>query len=1143
MAVPTTKRRKLSHSPTPESEDKSADETDNTDLEDDAQTSATRTDGHKDQASKAQKSREGKRKLMHNPLLDGGVYNGEIYKSNIFKLQLDRLLRDSRQKSSARVESIDKALRMVKQIIENASDTPPVSIIDAEKELKRSHGVAIPFPSPRPPKDAKYKLEFRKPSHINVIGSYPAQLATQKNGQISVDLMISMPTALFQDKDFLNYRYFYKRAYYLACVAAILKGDKTHKLQVSYEMLHGNQLLPVVIVHTNETSAPAGFCIRILPSIAESVFSAEKTQPDRNCVRPQPGLDSEKHKLEPTPFYNASLRIDSSMTHYLKLIHRASTICDGFRDACSLGRLWLQQRNLSSDIHSIGFGNFEWAAIVATLLLTEKSPSGVSLSPGYSSYQLFKATLQFLSSRDISRNPFLTSRLECKFPKNGTPVFFDSQAGINLLFQMSPWSYKTLRDEAALTVKMLGDNIHDNFEATFKIKVDPLLLKHDIVMNVPVGALSKAVNSSSLDPLPHLFIHKVYSLLVRGLGDRVSSIAIYPPHPSPWTIDSARVQQYVNTTLDVGFSVHPVHIARTIDRGPSAEDKQDAAAFRKFWGEKAELRRFKDGSIVETLEWSAKPESGTILEQIVLHILERHVGKTVATEVKFSGENFGKLLPGSAPHPSIAPFKPIMTAFSTLERDLRGLDELPLQFRHVLAASSGLSYSSVMAPLSKEHDVAAQPLDVIIEFEGSGRWPDEIPAIQKTKIAFLLKIGELFEQKADGTTTRLGLDNQENNMLNQAYLDIIYSTSAAFRLRIRLDREQATLERVKANKLTDAKQREIYSQALAVYKRHSLVSPSHVQALQTLSTRYPALSPSIRLVKRWFAAHLLTSHIPETVIELLVVRAFLQPFPWDTPSSVSTGFVRTLYFLSRWDWREDPLIVDLSGDMTSDEFEAIEADFKSLRAKDPSMNKVVLFAASSVDRAGTTWTDQGSPPRVAASRMTALAKAATQAVLDPLVKLNVKSLFTSSLKDYDFVIHLHAKYTRAGREKSVTLANGQFKNLQLQAASLQNTKNIGYDPVAAYVEDLKSLYGSCAVFFHDNSNGGRVIAGLWNPAVVGRKHWRAMMLYSTIPKIPRDDENGMSSSVNVEAILSEMARLGGDMVSKIEQQKTFAGVE
>ncbi len=58
----------------------------------------------------------------------------------------------------------------------------------------------------------------------------------------------SLYQALFQDKDFLNYRYFYKRAYYIACLAAGIQDAKDCNFRISFEHQHGNSLLPILVV-------------------------------------------------------------------------------------------------------------------------------------------------------------------------------------------------------------------------------------------------------------------------------------------------------------------------------------------------------------------------------------------------------------------------------------------------------------------------------------------------------------------------------------------------------------------------------------------------------------------------------------------------------------------------------------------------------------------------------------------------------------------------------------------------------------------------------------------------------------------------------------------------------------------------------
>lgn len=180
--------------------------------------------------------------------------------------------------------------------------------------------------------------------------------------------------------------------------------------------------------------------IRIVTAIPEDLFPISKTWPDKTCIRLNKSRD-DSSPIIPTPFYNATLRVESSVGAYHKLFYQASTLCESFNDVCLLGRVWLRQRGLGKSIARGGFGPFEWAAICAGLLQGGGAHGKPVLAPGYSSYQLFKATLQFLAARDMATIPFLTHSDDLKLQKSDVPVFFDGLRGTNILYKMTPWSY------------------------------------------------------------------------------------------------------------------------------------------------------------------------------------------------------------------------------------------------------------------------------------------------------------------------------------------------------------------------------------------------------------------------------------------------------------------------------------------------------------------------------------------------------------------------------------------------------------------------------------------------------------------------------------------------------------------------------
>lgn len=130
--------------------------------------------------------------------------------------------------------------------------------VESVKTLHKSHRISVPFPDPQPNKNAAYKLAYQRPSRINVVGSYTLHTMIKTDAVLSVDMVVVMPTSIFQEKDYLNYRYFYKRAYYLACIAAGLQDVVGNEYILRFKYLGGNTLHPILVVKpkSSEYHAP-----------------------------------------------------------------------------------------------------------------------------------------------------------------------------------------------------------------------------------------------------------------------------------------------------------------------------------------------------------------------------------------------------------------------------------------------------------------------------------------------------------------------------------------------------------------------------------------------------------------------------------------------------------------------------------------------------------------------------------------------------------------------------------------------------------------------------------------------------------------------------------------------------------------------
>ena len=619
---------------------------------------------------------------------------------------------------------------------------------------------------------------------------------------------------------------------------------------------------------------------------------------------------------------------------------------------------------------------------------------------------------------------------------------------------------------------------------------------------------------------------KLYSTLSAGLGNRVSLIQISQAPSGEWDLASNFPSFFKSISLTISLLVNSEHVGRIVDRGPPVEDKKASKAFRTFWGDKTELRRFKDGSILESLVWNSNLPEIPILYQIVTYVVGRHLHQDIADSLEIFGEDFVQQLPLNQRFVDPSLFLVGQEAFERLQLQIRNLEQLPLQIRQISLSFTELSVTSI--DIRGYGGRCSEGLvGIILQFEGSTRWPDNITAIQKTKIAFLLKIGELLEQIDASYRTFLGLENEGELSQNSGFLDILGGL-LSFRLRIYHDRELTLLESQLRPLPSSVQSRDLVAVAISAYKRMYIQSPIHTQAIRNLCITFPLLSPVTRLLKHWCASHLLLPHIPEQLLELLAARTFLHPYPFIPPGSLRTGFLRTLAMIAKWDWRTEPLFVNLNGELNKTKAEVMQGRFDAWRNIDPLMKHVTLFVGTNIDQEGIAWTIPG-PARVFAGRLTALAQAACAEVQFQGLNLRTKSLFVSPLVDYDFIIYVDRKFCYYGE------SNGDqtiYENLHVDDRLKEEFKKAGL--LALLVKELEKLYGYSILFSH---NGGKeaVITGLWNPSTNPRG-WKVNLAYSTLPvtTAEHDRDCDVVVSLNKTAILNEIARLGGSMITRIE---------
>lgn len=488
-----------------------------------------------------------------------------------------------------------------------------------------------------------------------------------------------------------------------------------------------------------------------------------------------------------------------------------------------------------------------------------------------------------------------------------------------------------------------------------------------------------------------------------------------------------------DSTFAIGLLLDGAQATRVLDMGPASDKEEECATFRALWGQRAELRRFKDGSIAESVVWSvSRPEEAALIPlRAVQWLLKHHLSATV-TPVSTSEQWLSILqVPESVRDAVNAEaceklgFRPMMEGYDALYALLKNVDsEMPLSVLHVAPASDLLRYSSTFVPhpLDAERAAAAPEClsyvpvaEVTLQFESSPRWPDDLAAIQKLKLALFEKLARIIEGRLRGVRVSIALDADASDIEDQAALEILMPQGTAFRVRINHDREQTLLQRALEppppglpNQLPQPPRRLVIP-ALAKWTARFAHAPTHHASLAPMHHRYPSFSTATRLLKRWAAAHMLTSaDVTGEALELLTAHTYLDPGSLAPPASATAGFLRTLQFLATWDWRSSPAVIPLvavtrdaasaSGRPRFDaELRAAATEaFSKARSADKEAHTAWALVTEQ-DLAGTRWTSRVGP--LIAGRVSALAQATLA---------QVATAAESATGDLDVVVSFHS---------------------------------------------------------------------------------------------------------------------------------------
>jgi len=762
------------------------------------------------------------------------------------------------------------------------------------------------------------------------------------------------------------------------------------------------------------------------------------------------------------------------------------------------------------------------------------------------------------------------------------PVMLDPTMAYNYLGDVSPNHMKLLQFHATKGLEGLKVS-KTSFAYTF-MKNCRFWNQWDMYVKIPVK------NSSSSKDEWESSVRCLVGKLELALGNRIRRIRVMSTGNGDLSLEKNEPEQIPSAVVDknstykrpiylppsqraetiLGIAINTETSQRLVDRGPPSDHIQEVKSFIKLWGEKAQLRRFKDGAIVQAVVWNDdEGESryqnqvkfqGGFVQKILRHIVRLHHTKE---QIEFSLPNLISVVDGISSKqqsstqladPLLA-HQHVMKAFDSLSTFLRQSTQ-PLQYRQqnqisleiplaidaVEPLSPCLRYSELFPPTPHPSlggpsssvkkisgAIMSDPVLIQIRFGASSKWPSDLKAIGAAKTAMLIQLANAIE----------GIDNNKDFggplQVTPNYLDLGYR-GYCFRILVRADPEIKMLKGL-------VQPSSVASSLLQKLTKVHTIGAKHHSMLHAVHTLHPSSAGVARMAKRWIANHMLSGLIPIEAIELMVAKVYSDDeTPLETPSTVTTGFLRFLYLLAHHDWFSEPLIVDPRGHITDNDWDEINLQFEKARGKNREGGHPMYIVApydkqeidedDSIDRNAVKSSRQSSwQPSTSSSEWVCLTRTVALATRSHCFMMKRLMSFSkskdwsaifhespSSFQSYsvllrvdtDFVVDRDASSTgcdlnpspnedgvletsfsrsmKARVEGPKGLRRKVYRNIQ---NSTSNETILHWQPVKSVISSLRVKFGRYAIFFY-NEFAPEVIGIVWRPKTFSTMPFSAM---------------------------------------------------
>ncbi|KAH8295120.1 hypothetical protein KR018_007548, partial [Drosophila ironensis] len=996
-----------------------------------------------------------------------------LFHSNLFKLQVKEMLEELQLKAKYSefterwIETFSTFTRQMKDgLLEHSKLEVPLRL------SQKASGFIFSRPTREP----------------YLIGA--ASTGTLLGPKIVVDVALEMPKECFHKEDFLNLRYDQKRALYLTYVVERMRESPEYSQDhFAFNYFGNNPLKPVLELTPAAKHVAKRLQVRLFITAPLSSFKAGRFVPWNNNIRPSYFSDDwdDGQPLPSTQHYNSSVLFDLTLSENQAHLEKFFKGKRNFQDGLLLLKVWLRQRELD-----VGFSGVSAYILASFIVYLNQNRI---LHQSSSSYQVARTVWNQMANTDWTTGISLAtgSAQTEEVAKYFDVCFLDVTGQYNLAANVSRSLYKRVQAEAKLAVELLNDMKTNQFPHIFMQK-SPLYSRVDNILKITNGSsINQMLMLHSEARFKYDYVNFGYpqllrlltNLLQKGLGDRVNDILPLETATAAWPVETRPPD--IGKHIILGLILDPDHAYNVLNKGPAPnEDPEGAAEFRRFWGEKSNLRRFQDGSITEAVVWGALKDppykKRVIVRQIVLHLLDHHF-QLDSEDVQYIAaelEQVYRLTPcfkiarlktkpqldqetdaeAASPH--------VIRCYDELARQLHGLDDLPLEIVSISGTSPVFRYCEPEPVLPQARLIAnrmhtTHVQQVVIQLGQSGKWPNELGALRALKTAFLIEIGEKLEAqyRIQWKITTEGL-----MVLKQGF---------CFMIQLAHSKELALVKQSVTERGTTIYVDNPTSRAL---ERQHYILPKVSGALHSLHQTHPAFGPTVLLAKRWLATQLIDDGLwPNIATELLVAFLFQQRHTPQPIAAPQTGFFRFLQLLSHSDWKSELMILNFNNNCPEHELSDLEHSFRSERHSFPP---VVVTTSYDQQHAGRLWTSDQAPSSLVLGHVTRLSREALGMIESSLMSKVLRfvrpaQLFRASNEGYDLVIQIRPDVlpnTLCHDHGSPFVPFGQ-PNFQMGRA--------GVNCLAKIVNQLRSAYSDFAAFFY-NPHGGKEVAIMWRPS-------------------------------------------------------------